>query len=146
MYSNLKNIFITLQIFFGVLFFVFVLGSIYIKYIKKSNRDVEQIRPSEFDFSSFQIRIYNGTNVNGIAREMKNFLGNFDLEVESAQNFSSQVEKSKIVVSANSKKFGEYLAKLIGLAEDSLELNDSLKNYCHIILGKDYKLLKPFRN
>jgi len=146
MHSKLKNILILSIFFASVLIFVFFLGSIYLKYFKESDSNAKQMPNNGLDFTNFQIRIYNGTNVSGIARQMKNFLGNFDLKVESAQNFNIQVDKSKIIVSNNSKEFGEYIAKLIGLAEDSLELNDSLRNYCHIVLGKDYKLLKPFRN
>ncbi len=145
MYSKIKNIFIFSIIILGTLIILLFCGSLYLRFYSKKNNSA-QLTSQPQDYFNFKVRIYNAANAEGIARHTQNFLNNFDIKVESVQNYPTQEELSKIIISKSTFQFGQFVGKILGIDESNLELQDSLGSYCFVILGKDYKLLKPFRN
>lgn len=145
MHSKIKNIFIFSIIILGTLIILLFSGSIFLQFYSKKNVSIQKDSQT-LDYFNFKVKIYNAANAEGIARHTQNFLRNFDIKVEGVQNYPTQEELSKIVVSKTTFQFGQFVGKILGIDENNLEFQDSLGNFCYIILGKDYKLLKPFRN
>ncbi|MEJ5285964.1 MAG: LytR C-terminal domain-containing protein [Bacteroidota bacterium] len=92
------------------------------------------------------ISIYNSTNVYGLAKEMKLFLNSFEINKISTQNYDKPLNKSVLISKPGSIQFANYVAKLIDYLPDSIKTDENQKFDLVIILGSDFKLLKPFKN
>lgn len=148
MRNNLTNIFFIVVIVSISIFLFLFLVSFYFKNIY----DSEIIRKREEESfkidSEMKILVLNSTKTVGIAREMKLFLNTFEFKAVEVGNDSSGYENSRILIKSNRTTQGHFLAKIIHINEHLVNQSASLDSSdidCIVILGKDYKLLKPFR-
>lgn len=146
MYSKIKNIFVLSIFFLSLTLLVFFLYSIYIKHFTHEGNYLGhnnlQQKPEFFG----TVKIYNATNINGLAKEMKLFLKSFEINVSSTQNYDSLVVNSRLIASSNSKELAIYVAKLIDFEIGRIEISEKEENNVILVIGADYKFLKPFKN
>ena len=95
-----------------------------------------------------QIEILNGCGVAGIARVATEYCRKNDLDVVSMGNYKSyNVKKSKIISWNNDRDTALQIARIIGIEAKNVEMriNKSKQLAASVILGADYKSLKPFK-
>ncbi len=95
-----------------------------------------------------QIEILNGTNINGLANKMTEYLRKMDFDVINVGNWKHDtISTSFIFDRLGNRRASLNIAKAIGL-EDSLvysQIDSSLLLNTTIIVGYDYKKLKPYK-
>lgn len=146
MYGKIKNILVFSITFLSLAIFVFFLYSIYVKYFPNEGNNFEENKTKFRPEFSGTIKIFNATNVNGLAKEMKLFLKSFEIEVSSTQNYDSLLTQTKLISKPNSIELARYIAKLIDFELSRIEYSNSLENDIILVIGADYKFLKPFKN
>ncbi len=148
MKNKLTNIFFIFAIVsIGIILLVFSI-SFYFKNIYNSEPTSKRKEESFKIDSEMKIRVLNSTKVAGIAKEMKLFLNTFEFKNIDVGNDSSNYENSRILIKSNRIPQGNFIAKIIHINEHLVEQSialDSSDIDCVVILGKDYKLLKPFQ-
>ncbi len=151
MWHKLTNIFFILAIVsISVLLILFAV-SFYFKNIYSdsgeegtNNRKEEILKINP----EMKILVLNSTKAPGIAKEMKLFLNTFEFKGVNIGNDSSSYRDSRILTKGNRIEQGRLLAKIIHINESLVSKVSSLDSSdidCILILGEDYKLLKPFR-
>lgn len=148
MKNKLINIFfIFVIISIGIILLLFSI-SFYFKNIYNSEVTSKGKKKSFKIDSEIKILILNSTNVAGIAKEMKLFLNTFEFKSVDVGNDSSNYENSRILIKSNRTTQGNFIAKIIHISGHLVEQSPALDSSdidCIVILGKDYKLLKPFQ-
>jgi hypothetical protein len=143
--TNIFFIFVTVSISIILLLFSI---SFYFKNIYNSEVTSKGKEESFKIDSEMKILVLNSTNVAGIAKEMKLFLNTFEFKGVDVGNDSSNYENSRILIKSNRVTQGNFIAKIIHINEHLVEQSRALDSSdidCVVILGKDYKLLKPFQ-
>ncbi|QLH54759.1 MAG: hypothetical protein CH6_4055 [Candidatus Kapaibacterium sp.] len=146
MISKINKIFVFSIIFLGLCLILFFIVSFSLKNIWLEN-STSDTKPEEKVIQlDGTISIYNSTNVYGLAKEMKLFLNSFEINKISTQNYDKPLNKSVLISKPGSIQFANYVAKLIDYLPDSIKTDENQKFDLVIILGSDFKLLKPFKN
>lgn len=148
MQSKIQNILI---FFANVLIFLILLlfvGSFLLPYLLE-NGSKEKI-PSEERLSlpNLNVKILNTTTNPGLAKEMKNYLKIFEIRNTFVGNDSLQTNSTVIFTKFGSYKQAKMLGLILGLDSTNVSYDQQLDTSqfdCVIFIGKDYKLLKPFR-
>jgi hypothetical protein len=95
-----------------------------------------------------QINLLNGCGDQGVARRTMNYLRRLGFDVVEIENYSRfSVQRSFVIDRVGDSVSARKTAKALGIA-DSLRvvrLDSSLYVRCSVVLGKDYRLLKPFQ-
>jgi hypothetical protein len=95
-----------------------------------------------------QVEVLNSLSTDGLAFIVMNYLRNRKFDVVRIGNFPDKNQpKSFIIDRLGDKISAIHLAKALGIA-DSLVRNDidsSLFLRCSIVIGNDFKNLKPFK-
>lgn len=146
MYSKIRKIFVFSIFFLGLCITAFFLGSIYLKHFSNHNESIRANVNLSEPKADRTVIIFNSTKVYGLAREMKLFLNSFELGRITTQNLDSSFAKSKLFSRQNSLSFAEFVAKLIDYPKNEIQIVSSQNADLVIIIGSDYKLLKPFKN
>lgn len=148
MKNKLTNIFfIFVIVSIGIVLLLFSV-SFYFKNIYNSGVTSKSKEESFKIDSEMKILVLNSTKVAGIAKEMKLFLNTFEFKDVNVGNDSSNYENSHILIKSNRVTQGNFIAKIIHINEHLVEQSSALDSSnvdCVVILGKDYKLLKPFQ-
>ena len=94
-----------------------------------------------------QLQILNGTNIIGIARQTTDYLRRRGFDVVVTENYAHQTEHSFIVQLRRDTLSPKKLAYALGLQDKDIrrELDSTLMLDCSVVLGNDYKKLKPFQ-
>lgn len=95
-----------------------------------------------------QVEILNGCGVDGLAERLTRYLRKYDIDVVSRGNYRHfEVPASRIVDRVNNAERIDPLGKLLGIASNKIvvEENVNLQLDATIVLGLDYKSLKPFK-
>ncbi|MCX7909169.1 MAG: LytR C-terminal domain-containing protein [Ignavibacteria bacterium] len=144
MYTKIKNIFFFATIFFSLFILALFGVSIYVKHFTPSSSE----EPNKEDKILFgkTVTILNGTEVFGLAKEMKLFLKTFEINVSNVKNSDSLVSKTHILTKSDGFPLAEYISKLINLGPENIIKQEEISSDVIIIIGKDYKLIKPFKN
>jgi hypothetical protein len=119
--------------------------SIYIKHFVNS-KESSYYSSEKKEVLNGIVKIYNATGVNGLAKEMKLFLKMFDIKVSATQNSNTSAAQTKLYSKPTSKDFAAFVAKLIDYQPELISTSDTIDVDLVIIIGSDYKLLKPFKN
>lgn len=94
-----------------------------------------------------QIDVQNATNESGIAMKMTEYLRSkgFDV-VEMGNNKIKDLENTTIIDRKGDRKAAERLAKTLGIPDKKIiqQINTSLYLDATVVIGKDYKDIKPF--
>ncbi|MCX7879907.1 MAG: LytR C-terminal domain-containing protein [Ignavibacteria bacterium] len=148
MLSKIKDIFFYLStLIFFVLFFLVGL-SLYFKYQPINKK--QDLKSSSIVFESYpigKVEILNGTKIAGLAREMMLYLKNFEIESKIA-NHQKEFERTVVFFRPNSYRVVNFLSAIIDFPKDKLLPMDTTFDSSFdavLILGYDYKLLKPYR-
>lgn len=114
----------------------------------------EQIDSSVFERENeqqskekIQISILNACGVDGLAAKAKQFMFRRNFDVVNIGNFDSTVVRSFIIDRVGNRDAAERSAESFGI-NDSLiviEIDSSRYLMNTIVIGKDYKYLKPFK-
>ncbi len=95
-----------------------------------------------------QVEILNGCGANGVAAKLKRYLRQHNVDVVSTGNYKHfEVPRSKIWDRVDHQDKSKTLALLMGISSGyvSVQKDHNLQLDATIILGLDYKNLKPFK-
>jgi len=101
-----------------------------------------------------QIEILNGCGVNGIARRATNFSRNHDLDVVSMGNYRKEnrdyfkVQETQVIGWIEDRHAIEKIAGIFGISKSNISMKKDRNKQlaASVVLGADYKKLKPFKN
>jgi len=96
---------------------------------------------------SIQLDVQNGTNENGIASRITEYLRKHGMDVVEMGNYKSKdIERTLILDRSGDKNKAKRVAMILGVNERNIlqQMNSSLYLDVTLVIGKDYKLLKPF--
>ncbi|NIS37659.1 LytR C-terminal domain-containing protein, partial [Candidatus Saccharibacteria bacterium] len=94
-----------------------------------------------------QVEVLNGCGVDGLAEKITDFLRRNNIDVVSRGNYVHfEVPETKIIDRMGNRDRSQIVADILGVPEDQVETqqNKNLQLDATIILGADYKILKPF--
>lgn len=96
---------------------------------------------------SLQIEVLNGCGKEGLAKNITSYLRQKDIDVVSQGNYLNfNVRKSMIIDRVDNPDKMKMLAKILGISPDQIQLKiePNLQLDATVVLGKDYKSLRPF--
>ncbi|KAA3606963.1 MAG: LytR family transcriptional regulator [Calditrichaeota bacterium] len=96
-----------------------------------------------------EVQVLNGSGTDGLANECRNYLRTLDYDVVSEGNAEDYNFESTIIIDRKGKvRNAEKVAYALNVPYDNViqQINDYLYLDVTIIIGKDYKSLKPFKN
>ncbi|MCU0427221.1 MAG: LytR C-terminal domain-containing protein [Candidatus Kapabacteria bacterium] len=95
-----------------------------------------------------QVNLLNGCGDQGVARRMMNYLRASGFDVVEIDNYSRfSVQRSFVIDRVGDSVSAMKTAKALGIADSLrvLRLDSSLYVRASVVIGKDYRLLKPFQ-
>lgn len=98
---------------------------------------------------SLQIEVLNGCGKEGLAKNITSYLRQKDIDVVSQGNYVNfNVRKSMIIDRVDDPEKMKMLAKILGISPDQIQvkIEPNLQLDATVVLGKDYKSLRPFNN
>jgi hypothetical protein len=114
--------------------------------VKTVEDKTSTIKPVE---RKIQVEVLNGCGVSGIAADVTEYLRKNNIDVVNIGNHTSfDFNKTKLWQRVNKTEPVQNVAALLGLDSGSIEskIDSDLQLDVTIILGNDYKTLKPFNN
>lgn len=93
-----------------------------------------------------QLNVLNGCGISGLATKSKDFLRARGFDVVEVGNSEQQYNKTTIIDRLGDKQSVQKLAYAIGVNDSAIvtQIDSSLFLRATLILGNDYKVLKPF--
>lgn len=94
-----------------------------------------------------QVNVLNATGKPGLANDVRRYLRNRGFDVVEVDNYPEISKNSKIIDRVADKISTHKLSYAIGIPDSliSLEIDSSLYLKASIIIGQDYKELRPFQ-
>lgn len=95
-----------------------------------------------------QVEVLNGCGENGLAEKITNYLRGHNVDVVSRGNYEHfNVPKTTVLDRVGKAERSARLATLLGLSNNfvQVEKDPNLQLDATIVIGKDYKELKPFK-
>lgn len=94
-----------------------------------------------------QISVLNGCGIKGLAGEVRDYLRDKGFDVVDVANFNKQVNSSFVIDRIGDTTSAMKLAQAMGLSKAKIihDVDSSIFLRSSIVLGSDYKKLKPFR-
>jgi hypothetical protein len=136
-----KNTILNISLFLLGLFLLLIAYNIYLSLNKSQDEDLK-------DQSStgriVQVRVLNGTQIEGLAQKLSDYLRtkNFDVVVQG--NYSTRnVERTFIIIHTDDKKVLRRLKRILRINPDQvvIENRDFELTDITIVIGKDYQKL-----
>jgi LytR cell envelope-related transcriptional attenuator len=137
-----------------ILFLVLVayLGFSLINNSIKSGKDEKEITDTTKSVTnqpnlSIQLDVQNGTNENGVATGITDYLRKNGIDVVEIGNYKSKdIERTLIIDRVGDKNKSKKVATVLGVSDKNIiqQLNNSLYLDVTVVIGKDYKELKPY--
>lgn len=94
-----------------------------------------------------QTEVLNGCGRSGIAKRATDFLRQNDIDVVSQGNYTNfNVAKSFVIDRSGERSRAQKVARLLGISSDQIQLqkDNTLQLDVTVVLGADYRSLKPF--
>ena len=94
-----------------------------------------------------QVEVLNGCGTSGIAKSVTEFLRRSEIDVVYLGNYKNfNVAKSQVIDRTGNLENARKIARLLGINEKQIksEIDKSKQLKASILLGKDYKTLRPF--
>ncbi|HMS64262.1 MAG TPA: LytR C-terminal domain-containing protein [Ignavibacteria bacterium] len=118
----------------------------------KSDKSIKEITDTTKSLTnqpnlSIQIDVQNGSGENGAASKITEYLRKNNLDVVDIGNYKSQdIERTLIIDRSGDNVKARKVAMILGVSEKSIiqQLNNSLYLDVTVVIGKDFKELKPF--
>lgn len=148
MHFKIRNIFIistSVVTSFVILTFV---GSIFFLFFLNTGKNSKILSNNLISLSNLDIKILNTTKVHGLAREIKNYLKVYELQKITIGNDSIAIDTTIVKTSRNWHPQAKLICQIIGIDSTRIILTkqyDTSAFIISILIGNDYKLLKPFR-
>jgi hypothetical protein len=136
----------------GVLLMVFVvvvmMAGVFKTFAPPINPVIERSDALVKQGDQIQINLLNGCGDQGVARRTMDFMRTVGFDVVEIENYSRfSVQRSFVIDRVGDSTSARKTARALGIA-DSLciqRLDSTLYVRCSVVLGKDYRLLKPFQ-
>ena len=96
---------------------------------------------------SIQLDVQNGTRENGIASRITEYLRKNGMDVVEMGNYRSKdIERTLILDRSGDRDKAKRVALILGINEKNIlqQMNNSLYLDVTVVIGQDYKELKPF--
>ncbi|GMU88094.1 MAG: hypothetical protein AMXMBFR49_03020 [Chlorobiota bacterium] len=97
-----------------------------------------------------QVKIYNGCGIKGLGEKVTEFLRKENFDIIDAENYSSfDIEETLVIDNRGNMENAVRTAEALGVNPKknvSQNINEDFLLDVIIIIGKDYKNLKPFNN
>ncbi len=113
--------------------------------ISAEKKESHKIRPVK---QKIQIEVLNGCGIDGIALKTTEFCRKNNLDVVYMGNYKNFNEKfSRVIGWENNRTDALKIAQILGIDEShiSVEKNNKKQLAASVIIGADYKKLKPFK-
>ncbi|NNE46219.1 MAG: LytR C-terminal domain-containing protein [Rhodothermales bacterium] len=97
--------------------------------------------------STIQLEVRNGCGVAGLAAITTQYLRDHGFDVVETGNYSvSDVKQSKVIDRVGDMESAAKVARVLGIAEERVEqdINADLYLNASVVIGMDYKDMKPF--
>ncbi len=148
MNTKIKNFFIIPFFAFGLFMIAFFVLSIYYRHFftRELNKMEKIVEHRSIDPEGVSVMIYNATDVNGLAKELKLYLKTFQVDNISVENYKEFKQESTISSKPEKIEYAKYIATLLDYNLDFIHVSDSIDKDIIVIIGRDYKLFKPFKN
>lgn len=137
-----------------ILFLIIVcyLGFSLINNSIKSDKDAKEITDTTKSITnqpnlSIQLDVQNGTNENGVATKFTEYLRKNGVDVVEIGNYkSTDIERTLIIDRSGDRNKAKKVAQTLGVGERNIiqQLNNSLYLDVTVVIGKDFKELKPY--
>ncbi len=137
-----------------ILFLVIVvyLGFSLINNSIKSGKDLKQITDTTKSITNqpnltIQLDVQNGTNENGAATRITDYLRKNGIDVVDIGNYKSKdIERTLVIDRVGDKNKAKKVALMLGINEKNIiqQMNNSLYLDVTVVIGKDFNELKPF--
>lgn len=109
---------------------------------------IEQTIDNSVVKENIQIEVMNGTDINGLAATLTSYIRLRDFDVLDIGNWkSNDVETSFIYDRLGNRKASLNVAYALGISDSLVftEIDSSYFLNCTVVIGKDYRKLKPFK-
>lgn len=118
----------------------------------KSGKDTKEITDTARSITnqpnlSIQLDVQNGTNENGAASKITEYLRKNGIDVVEMGNYKSQdIERTLVIDRAGDKNKAKRVAAVLGVTEKNIiqQMNNSLYLDVTVVIGRDFKDLKPY--
>lgn len=118
----------------------------------KSSKEIKEITDTSRTLTnqpnlSIQLDVQNGSGENGAASRITDYLRKNSIDVVEIGNYkSSDVDRTLVIDRCGDNAKARKVAQILGLSEKNIiqQTNNSLYLDVTVIIGKDFKDLKPF--
>lgn len=118
----------------------------------KSDKDIKEITDTSKSITnqpnlSIQLDVQNGTNENGAAAKFTEYLRKYGIDVVEIGNYkSNDIDKTLVIDRSGDKNKAKKVANTLGVTERNIiqQLNNSLYLDVTVVIGNDFKELKPY--
>ncbi len=135
-----KNTLLNITLFILSLFLIFIFYNVYLS-LRNSSEESDELNPTG---RIVQVRILNGTQKDGLAKKLTDFLRSKNFDVVIQGNYTSRdVKKTFIIDHLGDKKVLKRIIRVLRIDPDQVRVD--LKEYditdITIVIGEDYQKL-----
>ncbi len=135
-----KNTLLNITLFILSLFLIFIFFNLYLS-LQKSDEEIEDQNPTG---RIIQVKVLNGTQVDGLAKKLSDFLRTKNFDVVIHGNYSSRdVKKTFIIDHLGDKKVIRRVTRILKIDPNQIksEIKDFELTDITIVIGEDYQKL-----
>lgn len=135
-----KNTLLNITLFILSLFLIFIFYNVYLS-LQSSEDEAEELNPTG---RIIQVRVLNGTQIDGLAKKLTDYLRSKNFDVVVQGNYSTRdVKKTFIIDHLGDKKVLRRVIRVLRIDPDQVQKD--LKEYeltdITIVIGADYQKL-----
>ncbi|MGQ9818997.1 MAG: LytR C-terminal domain-containing protein [Candidatus Kapaibacteriales bacterium] len=148
MHYKIRNIFLISISAVIILVLLIFIGSVLSLYLLNNAKESKNSLTEQISLLNLNVRILNTTKIPGLAKELKNFLKVYEIQDVTIGNDSIIIDSTILKTSRNWYSQAKTLSQIIGIDSTKIifdQCYDTSKLKFSVLIGKDYKLLKPFR-
>lgn len=138
--KNTSNTLLNISLFVIVLLLFIISYSVYLKITSPKENE-----SSDVTGRIIQVRVLNGTQIDGLAREVSNYLRTKNFDVLYQGNYSDRNLKNTFIIDhTGDKTIVKRIIRIIGISPDQVvqEIQENSLTDITIVLGEDYRKLK----
>lgn len=138
--KNTSNTLLNISLFVIVLLLFIITYSVYLKITSPKENESSVVTGR-----IIQVRVLNGTQIDGLAREVSNYLRTKNLDVLYQGNYSDRNLKNTFIIDhTGDKTIVKRIIRIIGISPDQVvqEIQENSLTDITIVLGEDYRKLK----
>jgi hypothetical protein len=141
-----KNLLIVITLIILLPILIILALSLYSRIFYFNNIDPEKSNQNIKFNKIIQLDILNGCGEDGLANKARIYLRNRGFDVVEVGNYDSIIDISHVISRRGDVESAKMLSKAIGINDSLLiiDIDSSLSLDCSVVIGKDYKKLKPY--